>query len=83
MVGDSVFEFAKSFYDIGVLPQGVNDTLLVLMPKVQPPELVTHLRPISLCNVSYKIITKAITNRLKRIIPSFIGPNQSSFVPER
>lgn len=43
---------------------------------------VSQLRPISLCNICYKIITKALTNRLKRIMPILIGPNQSSFYQE-
>nr|GMD68491.1 ribonuclease H [Ipomoea batatas] len=47
---------------------------------VQSLESVRHFRPISLCNVSYKIITKTITNRLKHILPTIVGPYQSSFV---
>lgn len=37
-------------------------------------------RPISFCNVLYKIITKMLTNQLKTILPSIISPTQCTFV---
>lgn len=37
-------------------------------------------RAISLCNVCYKIIVRAITNRLKEILGKIIDPYQSAFI---
>lgn len=65
------------------MPTRLNDTIISLIPKVANPTLVNQFRPISLCNVSYKVITKAMTNRIKDIMRCIIGPEQSSFVPER
>jgi hypothetical protein len=67
----------------GIIPDGSNDTTIVLILKVKDPENVTQFRPISLCNVIYKIISKVLAQRLKAILPDIIAPTQSVFVPGR
>lgn len=46
----------KEFFATGIMRQGVNDTCIVLIPKVPHPELLKDFRPISLFNVIYKVV---------------------------
>jgi hypothetical protein len=65
------------------MPIGWNETIVALIPNVDNPERIQDLRPISLCNVLYKIVSKVISNRLKSILSDVISLNQSAFVPGR
>ena len=52
-------------------------------PKIEKPTKMMELRPISLCNVGYKIISKVLCQRLKTYLPSIISETQSAFVAGR
>lgn len=80
IVGDDIIREVKAFLEGGDMPSGWNETVVVLIPKVQCPEKLKDLRPISLCTVVYKIISKVLSNRLKTILADIISPNQSAFV---
>jgi len=60
-----------------------NNTFIALIQKRLGPFSVTHFRPISLCNIIYKIISKILANRFKNLLHLFISPHQSAFVPSR
>lgn len=63
------------------MPDRWNETTIVLIPKVQRLENIKDLRPISLCNVIYKVVSEVLSNRLKKILPEIITPSQSAFIP--
>lgn len=73
----------KLFFDTGVMPEGVNTTTIVLIPKVDTPTRLTDFRPISLCNVIYKVIAKCLVNRLRPMLDELVSSVQSAFVPGR
>lgn len=83
IIGDDVTVAVQSFFLKGFLPKGVNSTILALIPKKEEAKEMKDYRPISCCNVLYKIISKIIANRLKLILPKCIAVNQSAFINER
>jgi hypothetical protein len=74
IVGKDVCCAVLSFLNGGQFDSSLNATNIVLIPKVSPPSQLTDFRPISLCNVLYKIISKVLANRLKSILPHIISP---------
>ncbi|KAM2016617.1 hypothetical protein ACFX16_047012 [Malus domestica] len=79
-VGDDVVKIVKAFWHSGKLLRKLNHTNLVLIPKVKCPKNMMQYRPITLCNVIYKILAKLLTNKLKLVMPNVIGDNESAFI---
>lgn len=73
----------QRFFRSGLMPTTTNVTYVRLIPKITGAKLVSDYRPIALCNVFYKIITKIISIRLKPILGNIISESQSAFVPGR
>ncbi|XP_073367603.1 uncharacterized protein [Aegilops tauschii subsp. strangulata] len=82
-VKEEVIEAVRHFFESGIMPEGVNATSIVLIPKVKDPTRLAEYRPISLCNVIYKVISKCLVNRLRPFLDEIIAPEQSAFVPGR
>jgi len=62
----------------GEFPSNLVKTDIVLIPKKGNPESMKDLRPIYLCNVIYKIISKVLANRMKVVFyqNAFLKNNQ-------
>ena len=71
--GDVVSKMVMDFLNQGISPPNFNETHIVLIPKIKEPKRVTDYRLISLCKVTYKIVSNVIANRLKKILPSIIS----------
>ncbi|KAH9662191.1 reverse transcriptase domain-containing protein [Citrus sinensis] len=83
IVGRDLLDAVLDYFRGSAMPRGFQSTLLVLLPKKESPSSWADFRPISLCNVSNKVITKLLVQRLSTILPRIISPTQSGFVPGR
>lgn len=63
-----------------MVPQHANEALICLVACL---EHMSQFRPIALCNVLIKIISKVLVNRLQFVMPVLTGPCQPSFIPGR
>ena len=57
----------------GQVPSILNATFIALIPKTEKPLTFDDFRPISLCNLVYKIITKILSNIMKPILSKRIS----------
>ena len=80
-MGNDVTLAILDFFSSGCILSSANFTNIVLIPKVKSPKSVSQFRPISVCNVLYKIISKVFVNRMKTVLPRVISDSQSAFVP--
>jgi hypothetical protein len=68
------------FLNNGNFDTSINATYIALIPKIKNPTCIIEYRPISLCNVLYKLIARVLANRMKQILPNIISLTQSAFI---
>ena len=83
IVGTNVSNMVLNVLKSGMSLSDINKTNIALVPKTNNPQRMTEFRPISLCNVVYKLVSKTLANRLKTILPYIILENQSAFTAGR
>ena len=70
--------------ETGALPLTLREGILTLIPKPNKPRSeIKSYRPITLLNVSYKIIAAAIADRIRNILPTIIDRDQTGFMKGR
>lgn len=83
VTGRQLHQFAQNILGGDIIPPEAIEFLLVLIPKEERPSSIRGFRPISLCNVAVKVVSRMIVNRLKGVLCEAILPNQASFIPGR
>ncbi|KAA3481590.1 reverse transcriptase [Gossypium australe] len=83
IVGKEVLKYCLGILNHGKEIESANTTNIVLIPKVSHPITLANFRPISLCTIMYKLVTKTIANRLQDVIGGWIDKAQSAFIPGR
>lgn len=74
LVRDDLWRFVNLAFQLGYSDPCIAEILIVLIPKVDHPTRFKELRPISLCNVIYKVITKVVVQRIRPFLDHIIGP---------
>lgn len=67
----------------GSLGPKINSDIIKLLPKDGDKALIKNWRPITLLNVSYKILAKILALRLAHILPKFVCATQTRFIKGR
>ena len=75
IVGNNVVCMVLNVLNSNMSMVEINRTNITLVPKIKNPTKMTDFRPISLCNIVYKLISKVLTNHLKIILPQIILEN--------
>lgn len=83
IVGVDVCNAVREFFTSGCLLRQLNHTIIALIPKSSNASREGDFRPIALCNVVYKIISKLLANRLETVLPGIIDEAQSAFISGR
>lgn len=60
IIGDGISHFVCNILHGGRFPEELNHTNIALIPKVKEPKIAAEFRPIALCNVIYKLISKVL-----------------------
>lgn len=80
IVGDEVSLLTLKFLNECMFEKSINYTYIIFIPNIKNPIRESDFRLISLCNVIYKIFSKVLANRPKKILPTIISNSQNAFI---
>lgn len=80
IVGQDVGQFCLNVLNRGTSLEYVNYTHIVFILKTEHPDNLLHFRPINLCTIIYKIISKIVPNHFQKVLDVCIDESQSTFI---
>ena len=83
IIRKELLQVVRCIFSNIMMGKDMNIGVIKLVPKSNTSSNIENLRPITMLNVDYKIVTKLIANRLKQLLPLFISPEQFCGVPGR
>ncbi|XP_028555324.1 uncharacterized protein LOC110094857 [Dendrobium catenatum] len=83
VIGSIFCRAVKWFFSNAYLLRATKATAIALIPKNTHASHISDYRPISLCNVFYKVVAKLLANRLKEVLPLIIHESQVGFIGKR
>lgn len=83
LMGNALTEVVEETRCFGIVPEALNKTYITLIPKVDKPFGFNEYKPIALCNLLYKLISKIIADRLKPVLSKVISEEQFGFLQGR
>lgn len=83
IVKQDFYDLCDAFFLGEICLQSINGSIITLISKVDNPTQASQFRPTSLLNISVKIITKLLANRLQKEITSLVHQNQYGFIQSR
>jgi hypothetical protein len=83
VVGDDLLEVFEDSRTRGKIQISLNSTFLELIPKENYPWTFRDFRPIALCNLCYKLISKVISNRIKPVLSRALSAEKMGFLKGR
>ena len=83
LLGADILKVVEDSHLSGRIPACFNSTFIALIPKVDNPKSLHDVRPISLCNYIYKMISKFISRRLRDLLSEHISGEQFGFLKGR
>jgi exonuclease III len=83
IIKGDVMAFFSEFHSNAILPKAFTASFLTLIPKKDHPQALSDYRPICLVSSLYKILSKVLATRLKKVLGKLISKIQTAFLPDR
>ena len=82
LVGNDVNDAILMYLNTSTFPPSLDHSFITLIPKVKSPEYISQYQPISLSNVLYRVYSKVLANKLKKLLPNIVSEQQSAFMTD-